>query len=51
MDLFAIYTIVTSVVTIASVIANITKTDADNKIVASVSKFVNIFALNFNVKK
>lgn len=52
MELFAIFNIVTAVVALASAVANVTKTDADNKIVANVSKFVNVLALNFfNVKK
>ncbi len=42
----AVITVVTSVVTIASVIANFTKSDADNKIVARISQFVNLLALN-----
>ncbi len=37
-------------VTFASMIANFTKTDADNKAIAAVSKAINWFALNF-VKK
>jgi hypothetical protein len=36
----------TALVTFFSVIANFTKTDADNKIVAFVSKLVNWLALN-----
>ncbi|MFN7640302.1 MAG: hypothetical protein ACK5PR_00975 [bacterium] len=43
----AVITVVTSLVTIASVVANFTKTDADNKVVAKVSRFVNLLALNF----
>ena len=39
--------IVTAVVTAASLIANLTKTDADNKAIGVVSKFVNMLALNF----
>lgn len=42
--------IVTAVVTVASLVANLTKTDADNKIIAKISKFINLLALNF-VKK
>lgn len=42
-----ILTIITAIVTAASGIANFTKTDADNKVVAIVSKFVNFLALNF----
>lgn len=38
--------ILTSIVTIASVIAKLTKTESDNKIVAVVSKVVNTLALN-----
>lgn len=42
----AILTAVTAVVTAASAIANLTKTDSDNKIIAKVSKFINLLALN-----
>lgn len=41
----------TSVVTVASAIANITKTETDNKIVSWLSKLVNFLALNWTVKK
>ncbi len=52
MEAFAIFNIVTAVVALASAVANVTKTDADNKVVATLSKIVNVFALNFfNVKK
>lgn len=37
----------TSLVTVASFIANLTPTDADNKAVAAVAKFINLLALNF----
>ncbi len=39
--------ILTAIVTAASGIANLTKTDADNKAVGFVSKTVNFLALNF----
>lgn len=42
-----ILTAVTSIVTAASVIANMTPSDADNKIVAAIAKFVDMLALNF----
>lgn len=42
-----IFIAVTSIVTAASAIANLTKTDADNKIIAAISKIINAFALNF----
>ena len=51
MDLFAIFNIATAVVALASAVANVTKTDADNKWVARISQIINVFALNFNVKK
>jgi hypothetical protein len=52
MDAFAIFNIVTAVVALASAVANVTKTDADNKVIANVSKFINVLALNFfNTKK
>lgn len=41
--------IVTGIVTVASLIANLTKTDSDNAFVAKVSKLINLLALN--VKK
>jgi len=42
-----IFGILTATVTLASLIANLTKTDADNKLVATLSKAVNFLALNF----
>lgn len=39
--------IVTSLISIASVIANFTKTDSDNKIVAIVSNIIHMLAGNF----
>lgn len=41
--------IATAVVTIASIVANLTPNQTDNKIVASVGGFINKLALNFNV--
>jgi len=38
--------IVTAVVTIASVVANLTPSEADNKIVNAVIRFVNMLGLN-----
>jgi formaldehyde-activating enzyme involved in methanogenesis len=38
---------VTAVVTAASLIANLTPTDADNKVLAVISKFIHMLALNF----
>lgn len=40
-------TIGSTVVAVASVIANLTHTDRDNKAVGWFSKLVNLFALNF----
>lgn len=51
MDFMSIFGIVTAVVTLASAIANVTKTDADNKVVARISQIVNVLALNFKVGK
>jgi hypothetical protein len=45
----ALITIATSVVTIASVVANFTKNDTDNKIVARIGQVVSLLALNFRV--
>lgn len=42
-----IIAVLTSLVTSASLIANFTKTDSDNKAVAKVGKIVNFVALNF----
>ena len=41
--------IITSIIAAASVIANFTTTDVDNKIVAFLSKLVNMMALNIKV--
>jgi len=38
--------IVTAVVTLASLIANLTPTDADNKAIAAVIRVVNLLGLN-----
>ena len=38
---------ITAVVTAASAIANLTKTESDNKVIAKIGKFVNLLALNF----
>lgn len=38
---------ITAIVTAASAIANLTPTDADNKVIAAISKFINMLALNF----
>ena len=43
----SIFVAVTSLVTAASAVANITKTDADNKVVAILSRVINTLALNF----
>jgi len=47
MDAFSIFNIVTAAVALASAVANVTKTDADNKIVAKASKVIHFLALNF----
>ena len=46
-----IMVVVGAVVTIASVIANKTKTDVDNKAIGWFSKAINLFALNFDKLK
>jgi hypothetical protein len=46
----AVLTVLTAIVTIASVVANFTNTDSDNKVVALLSKVVNWLAANW-VKK
>lgn len=50
MEITSILTVAGAVVTIASFVANFTKTDADNKFVANLSKIVNMLALNFRIK-
>lgn len=45
------FSVVTAIVTIASLLVNFTPTDVDNKVIAAISKILNILALNFNVKK
>lgn len=42
----ALLQILTGIVTVASLIANLTPTDHDNVIVAGISKVVNLLALN-----
>lgn len=42
-----IYTFLTSVIAAASVIANLTRTDKDNKVVGKLDSLVHILALNF----
>lgn len=46
-DIFAVFT---AGVTFASLIANLTPTDSDNKIVAAIGGIVHTLALNFNPK-
>ena len=51
MDHFdSIIAVVTGVVTVASLIANLTPNDTDNKIIAVVAKAVDFLALNFKPK-
>ena len=40
-----------SIVTIASLLANITPTDSDNIIVTKFAKIVDFLALNFTIRK
>lgn len=46
-DLMGYVNVATAVVTVASFVANLTKTDADNRAVAFVSKAVHFFAMNW----
>lgn len=46
-NLLAILNAVALIVAGASILANFTKTDADNAVLAKVSKLVNVLALNF----
>ena len=42
--------IITAVITVASVLANFTKTEVDNKILNVIGKIVNVLALNIKNK-
>lgn len=49
-----ILTVITAlgvIVPIASTLANFTKTDVDNKVIAAIAKFVDLCALNLNIRK
>jgi hypothetical protein len=43
------FPVVTAVIAAASVIANITPNETDNKIIGGISKVVNWIGLNFNI--
>lgn len=43
--------VITSAIALASAIANLTPTDADNKVIAKISSFVDMIALNWVKKK
>jgi len=43
-------TALTAIIAAASAVANLTKTESDNKAVAAVSKVVNVLALNLKKK-
>jgi hypothetical protein len=43
--------VLTAIVTIASLVANVTPTDKDNKALAFIDKLVNFLALNWSGKK
>jgi hypothetical protein len=45
-----VFVAVTAVVTAASAVANLTPTQADNKVVDAISRVVNALALNFKAK-
>jgi len=49
-NLVEILSISTAIVVVADKIAALTPTDVDNKIVAAISRFLNIVALNFGKK-
>ena len=42
--------VISTVITIASIVANSTPNDSDNKVVAMLDKIFGVFAMNFNVK-
>ena len=42
--------IITGIVTVASLIANLTPGETDNKVVEKISKLVNVLALNLKKK-
>lgn len=44
---YEILQIVTSVIAAASLIANLTPTNADNAVISTISKFINALALNW----
>ncbi len=44
------YLIIMTVISMASVIVNITPTETDNKVLAAIDSMLNIMAGNFNVK-
>lgn len=46
MDVTDIWTLITSIVTVASIIVRITPTDADNQALAKVLRFLDIVSIN-----
>ena len=46
MDVTDIWTLITSIVTVASIIVRITPTDADNKALAKVLRFLDVVSIN-----
>jgi len=50
MEIETIVTIITSVIAAASILANLTPTDKDNKAIAAITKIVNLLALNLRGK-
>jgi hypothetical protein len=45
-----VFTAFTAIVTAASMVANLTPTQADNKVVDAISRFINALAFNFKAK-
>jgi hypothetical protein len=45
-----IFTALTAIVTAASLVANLTPTQADNKVVDAINRVINALALNFKAK-
>ena len=46
-----IIAIATGIVTVASLIANLTPSESDNAFIDKIGKFIHALAMNFNVKK
>jgi len=44
------YTIATTVIAAAAILANLTPNESDNKAITFLAKLINFFAVNFHVK-